>query len=163
MLTLSRNGTFLRKGGSSFMIFTKYKEGIQAIRTIKYKKYMAGKYTRARAPLARKYTNRIFESKDGTTSMILVNQIERHNFCLNDLLTKSNRTEIRTYKVEERTFGAPCIYCFVLLVTSLSPCRKDQFTVNDEARRAKYISRIFKLLEHFSFYILHFVYVRRMW
>ena len=37
------------------MIFTKYKEGIQAIRTIKYKKYMAGKYTRARAPLARKY------------------------------------------------------------------------------------------------------------
>ena len=55
------------------MIFTKYKEGIQAIRTIKYKKYMAAKYTRACAPLARKYTNRIFESKDGTTSMILVN------------------------------------------------------------------------------------------
>ena len=57
MLTLSRNGTFLRKGGSSFMIFTKYKEGIQAIRTIKYKKYMAGKQIRARAPLARKYTS----------------------------------------------------------------------------------------------------------
>ena len=55
------------------MIFTKYKEGIQAIRAIKYKIYMAGKYPRARAPLARKYTNRIFESKDGTTSMILVN------------------------------------------------------------------------------------------
>ena len=55
------------------MIFTRYKEGIQAIRTIKYKTYMAGKYTRARAPLARKYTNGIFESKDGTTSMILVN------------------------------------------------------------------------------------------
>ena len=124
---------------------------------------MAAKYTRACAPLARKYTNRIFESKDGTTSMILVNKIERHNFCLNDLLTKSNRTEIRTYKVEERTFGAPCIHCFVLLVTSLSPCRKDQFTVNDEARRAKYIARIFKLLEHFYFCILHFVYVRRMW
>ena len=145
------------------MIFTKYKEGIRAIRTIKYKKYMAGKYTRARAPLARKYTNRIFESKDGTTSMILVNQIERHSFCLNDLLTKSNRTEIRTYKVEERTFGAPCIYRLILLVTSLSPCRNDQFTVNDEAPRAKYISRIFKLLEHFYFCILHFVYVRRMW
>ena len=73
MLTLSRNGTFLRKGGSSFMIFTIYKEGIQAIRTIKYEKYMAEEYTRAGAPLARKYTNRIFESKDGTTSMILVN------------------------------------------------------------------------------------------
>ena len=55
------------------MIFTKCKEGIQAIRTIKYKKYMAAKYTRACAPLARKYTNRIFESKDGTTSMKLEN------------------------------------------------------------------------------------------
>ena len=33
----------------------------------------------------------------------------------------------------------------------------------DEARRAKYISRILKLLEHF-FSILHFLlYVRRMW
>ena len=32
----------------------------------------------------------------------------------------------------------------------------------DEARRAKYISRILKLLEHFYFYILHFLYVRRM-
>ena len=41
----------------------------------------AGKYTRARAPLARKYTNRIFESKDGTTSMKIVNYVERHNFC----------------------------------------------------------------------------------
>ena len=36
------------------------------------------------------------------------NYIERRNFCLNDLLTKSNRTEIQTYKVEERTFGTPC-------------------------------------------------------
>ena len=26
-----------------------------------------------------------------------------------DLLTKSNRTEKQTYKVEERTFGTPCI------------------------------------------------------
>ena len=55
------------------MIFTKYKEGVCAIRAIKYKKYVAGKYTRARAPLARGYTNRIFESKDGTTSMKMVN------------------------------------------------------------------------------------------
>ena len=30
------------------MIFTKYKEGIQAIRTIKYTKYLAGKYSRTR-------------------------------------------------------------------------------------------------------------------
>ena len=51
------------------MIFTKNKEGVRVIRGIKDKKYVAGKYTCARAPLARKYTNRIFESKDGTTSM----------------------------------------------------------------------------------------------
>ena len=76
---------------------------------MKYKKYVAGKYTRARAPLPWKYTNRIFESKNGTTSMKIVNYIERHNFRLNDFLTKSNRTEIQTYKVEERTFGTPCI------------------------------------------------------
>ena len=30
------------------------------------------------------------------------------NFFFNDLLTKSNRTEIQTYKVEERTFRTPC-------------------------------------------------------
>ena len=62
---------------------------------------MAGKYTRAPAPLARKYTNRIFESKDGTASIKIVNKIERQNFCLNDLLSKSNHTEMQTYKVEE--------------------------------------------------------------
>ena len=70
---------------------------------------MAGKYTRAGAPLAWMYTNRIFESKDDTTSIKIVNYIERHNFSLNDLLTKSSLTEIQTYKVEERTFGTPCI------------------------------------------------------
>ena len=63
------------------MIFTKNKEGVRAIRAMKYKKCVAGKYTHARAPLAQKYTNRIFESKDGTTSMKIVNYIERHNFC----------------------------------------------------------------------------------
>ena len=42
------------------------------VRAIKYKK-KAGKYTRAREPLARKYTNRMFESKDGTTSTKIVN------------------------------------------------------------------------------------------
>ena len=77
------------------MIFTKYKEGVRAIRAIKYKRYVVGKYTRARAPLAREYTNRIFGSKDG-------------DFCFDDLLNKFNRTDIQTYKVEERTFGTPC-------------------------------------------------------
>ena len=70
------------------MIFTKYEEGVRAIRAIKYKKYVAGKYTRARAPLVREYTNRIFDSHNGTTSMKIVNSIERHNFRFNDLLNK---------------------------------------------------------------------------
>ena len=35
----------------------KNKEGVWAIRAIKYKNYVAGKYTRAPAPFARKYTN----------------------------------------------------------------------------------------------------------
>ena len=30
------------------------------------------------------------------------------NFCLKDLLTKSNRTTSQSYKVEERTFETPC-------------------------------------------------------
>ena len=66
-----------------------------------------GKKKRAWAPLAWKHTNRIFESKDGTISMKIVNKIETHNVSSNDLLTKSNLTEIQTYKVEERTFGTP--------------------------------------------------------
>ena len=76
---------------------------------MKFKKYVTGTYTRARAPLARKYTDRIFELKDGTTTMKIVNYIERHNFCCNDLLTKPNRTEIKTYEIEERPFVTPCI------------------------------------------------------
>ena len=39
----------------------------------KIQKYVAGKYNCARAPLARKYTNGIFESKDGTANMRIVN------------------------------------------------------------------------------------------
>ena len=35
------------------MILKKYEEGARAIRAIKYKKYVAGENTRARAPLAR--------------------------------------------------------------------------------------------------------------
>ena len=55
--------------GLSFMITTKSKEGARAIRATKYKTYLQGRFTRARAPLAQKYTYRIFESKDGTKSM----------------------------------------------------------------------------------------------
>ena len=41
----------------------------------------------------------------------ILNSMERHNFCLSDLLTNSNRTTLQSYKVEERTFGTPCIDC----------------------------------------------------
>ena len=34
--------------------------------------------------------------------------------------------------------------------------------LTDNARRAKYISRILKLLEHFYFHILHFVHMCRI-
>ena len=40
----------------------------------------------------------------------ILNCIERHNFCLSDLLTNSNRTTLQSHKVEERTwnnFGTP--------------------------------------------------------
>ena len=39
----------------------------------------------------------------------ILNYIKRQNFFLNYLLTKSNRTELQTYRVEERTFGKPRI------------------------------------------------------
>ena len=40
-----------------------------------------------------------------TISMKISNtcKIERHNFCLNYLLIKTNRSALQTYKVEERT------------------------------------------------------------
>ena len=44
----------------------------------------------------------------------IVNYIERHNFCWNDLLTKSNGSEIQTYKVEERTLGHPVVLGYLL-------------------------------------------------
>ena len=40
----------------------------------------------------------------------ILNYIERHNFYFSDLLTKSNRTILQSYKVEERTFGTPCTW-----------------------------------------------------
>ena len=54
--------------------------------------------------LAHAHTNRILEWKDGTTSMKVVNYIERHNFWWNDLLTKSNRSEIQAYKRRGKNF-----------------------------------------------------------
>ena len=66
--------------------------------------------------------------------MKIGNYNERHNFCWNDLLTKSNRTEIQTSKVEERTFGTPCIrrgtgmstICQKINLNHLPQCMKAQ-------------------------------------
>ena len=63
------------------MIFTKKQGRSSSNSGYEIQKYVAGKCTRARSPLARKYTNGIFESKDGTISMKIVNYIERHTFC----------------------------------------------------------------------------------
>ena len=91
------------------MIFTKKnKEGVRAIRAMKYKKCGWNIYSRTRTFGAEVHKSNI-GIKRWHKSMKIVNYIERHNFCLNDLLTKSNRTEIQTYEVEERTFGTPCI------------------------------------------------------
>ena len=72
--------TIFAQRGFIFCDIHKNKEGVRAIWAMKYKKYVAGKYTRTQALLARKYTNRMFESEDGT-SMKMVNYIKRHNFC----------------------------------------------------------------------------------
>ena len=56
----------------AFATFTKNQEGVRAL-GYKIQKYVAGKYTRARAPLARKYTTGICESKDGTANTRIMN------------------------------------------------------------------------------------------
>ena len=49
----------------------------------------------------------------------ILNYIERHNFWSSDLLTKSNRTTLQSYK--ERTFGTTCKFLIVV-------CRAAQFS-----------------------------------
>ena len=80
---------------------------------------MAGKCTRTRAPLARKYTNRILESQDGTTS-IKYYIVSKDTTCLGDFefLTNSNRTTLRSYKEGERTFGTTRILYSGLTLTA---------------------------------------------
>ena len=53
-----------------------------------------------RVPLAQKYTNQIFESKDGTTSMKYLIRLKMQDFSSKDLLIKSDRNALRTYKGE---------------------------------------------------------------
>ena len=103
---LTQLNVFALRGFFFHAIHKKNKEGVWAHRAIKYKKYVAGKCTRTRAPLARKYTNR--NSNIRVTrwhnKYKILNCIERHNFCLSDFLTNSNRTTLQSHKVEERTF-----------------------------------------------------------
>ena len=72
---------------------------------------MAGNCARPRAPLARKCTNRILRVSIWHNKYKILNCIERHNFCLSDLLTNASRTTLQSCKVDERTFGTPCIRC----------------------------------------------------
>ena len=55
------------------MILTKNKEGVPAIRAIKYKIMWLENIGSRMRTFGTKYTNRIFESKDDTTSMKKVN------------------------------------------------------------------------------------------
>ena len=71
------------------------------------KKYVAGKYSRALAPLARKYTNRIFESKNGTTIINMVNQIERQIFVSTICLPSSIVLKYRLIKQRNELLGHP--------------------------------------------------------
>ena len=75
---------------------------------------MAGKFTRA-AHLWREITQIEFRVKRWHKKYEILNQIESHNFGLNYVLIKSNRTALQTYKVEERTFGTPCIFINVMM------------------------------------------------
>ena len=106
---LSHSWTFFALRGFIFRDIHKMQGESSSNSAIKYKKYVAGKYTRALTSLVRKHTSRIFESKDGWKSTKPSGLDWKTQLCWNDLLIKSNRTEIETYKVEERTLGTPCI------------------------------------------------------
>ena len=67
---------------------------------MKYKKYVAGTHTRARTFGAEVHRSNIRVER-------WHNKYENSELYCNDLLTKSNHTEIQT---EERTFGTPGIY-----------------------------------------------------
>ena len=60
MFMLRRSWTFFTLRGFIFRdIHKKLRKEFQQFGAMKYKKYVAGKYARARAPLARKYTSNI--------------------------------------------------------------------------------------------------------
>ena len=83
------------------MILTKYKEGIRAIRAIKYTKYLAGKYSRTRTFGAEVHKSNIRVKR--WHNKYEISELDWKTW-LNDMLTKSNHTEIRTYKVEDTLY-----------------------------------------------------------
>ena len=86
---------------------------------------MAGKFTRA-AHLWREITQIECQVKSWHKKYEILNQIESHNFGLNYVLIKSNRTALQTYKVEERTFGTPCIIFILAHISSSSQDQKQK-------------------------------------
>ena len=78
-----------------FRIFTQNKVGVRAFRATKGKKYMAGKFTQA-AHLWREMTQIEFRVKRWHKKYEVLNYIESHNFDLNYVLIKSNRTALQT-------------------------------------------------------------------
>ena len=91
------------------MIFTG--EGVQA-----KKKICGGKtYSRTRTFGAEVHKMNIGVKRRHNKYKIL-NYIERRNFGLNDFLTKSNRTSLQIYRVEEPTFETPkCLHPSILV------------------------------------------------
>ena len=76
----------------------------------------------AQAHLCRGSTHIEYLSQKVAQQVWILNCNERHNFCLSDLVTNSNRTTLQSYKVEELTFGTPCtsnFWSFSHVVTSL--------------------------------------------
>ena len=106
---LSCSWTFLRLEGFFFRDIhkTQFEEGVWANWATEYEKYVAGKCTRTPHLWCEVHKSNIRVTTWHTKYKIL-NYIMKHNFCLSDLLTKSNRTTLQSYKVEERTFGTPC-------------------------------------------------------
>ena len=108
MLMLSRSWKFFVFCGFFFHDIHK-KQGRSLSKSgYKIQKICGGKmYSRTRTFGAEVHKSNIRVTRWHNKYKIL-NCIERHNFCLSDLLTNSNRTTLQSYKVEERTFGTPC-------------------------------------------------------
>ena len=97
--------------GLSFRIFTQNKLGVRAFWATKCKKYMTEKFTRAAHLMARNYTNRISSEKMAQEVWNIKLDWKSQlwfKLCA-DQVQSIVRTALQTYKIEERTFGTPCI------------------------------------------------------